>query len=57
MDAIDTFVTALNGQFSAGIEKLTSALATFAPTVVPLVVIGLVITVGFKVYKRIANKA
>lgn len=57
MEAIDTFITSLNGQFSSGVEKLTSALSTFAPTVIPLVVVGLVITIGFKVYKKMANKA
>ena len=55
--AVDTFITALTTAFTAGVTKITDALGAFAPIVIPVVVLGVVLPVGVKVFKKMTNKA
>lgn len=56
-DAVDSFITALTAAFTTGVGKITSALSAFAPVVIPVIVLGVVLTVGVKVFKKMTNKA
>lgn len=55
--AVDSFISSLTTAFSAGVGKITDALGAFAPIVIPVIVLGVVLTVGVKVFKKMTNKA
>lgn len=53
---MDTVVTAMTTAFSSIVTSLESALASIAPLAIPLVGIGLVVTIGIGLFKKISNK-
>ena len=49
--------TALVTELTSMVTTLSSSLASIAPLAVSLIGIGLVVTLGIKMFKRVTNKA
>lgn len=54
---MDSITTAMTTAFTSIVEDLESALSSIAPVVLPLVGVGLVVTLGVRFFKRIASAA
>ena len=54
---MDTVASAMTTQLTSMVSSLESALADVAPLAIPIVGIGLVVVLGIKLFKRVANKA
>ncbi|HJB49044.1 MAG TPA: hypothetical protein IAA40_06570 [Candidatus Olsenella excrementigallinarum] len=54
---METVSTALVTALTTTATGITDALADIAPVALPIIGVGLVVTVGVKFFKRIASKA
>lgn len=54
---METVSTALVSAMTTTASSITDALGKIAPLALPLVGVGLVVTIGVKFFKRIASKA
>lgn len=54
---MEGLITSMTTAMSSIASDITSALTSIAPVAIPVIGIGLVVTLGVKFFKRIANKA
>lgn len=53
---MDAFITSMTTEFSALATSLVSWIGALVPVVLPIVGIGLVVTLGIRYFKKIASK-
>lgn len=54
---MESLISGLGTAFDGIVSDVTSALTSAAPKAVPVIGVGLVVTLAVKVFKRVANKA
>lgn len=54
---MSSVVTSMTTALTSIVTELETALASVAPLAIPVIGIGLVVTIGIGLFKRIANRA
>ncbi len=57
MSLLGSVASAMTTAFSSIVTDLTNALVQIAPIAIPVIGIGLVVTVGIKPFKSVTNKS
>lgn len=54
---MEGLTTAMTTAFTSVVSDVTTAMTSIAPIALPLVGVGLVVTIGLRFFKKVANKA